>query len=34
MHYSTHGHTAAEVLMGRANAESQFMGMTTFEGKK
>ena len=34
MHYAAHGHTAAEVLMERANAESPFMGMTTFEGKK
>ena len=33
MHYAAHGHTAAEVLMERANAESPFMGMTTFEGK-
>ncbi len=34
MHYAAHGHTAVEVLMERANAESKFMGMTTFEGKK
>jgi len=34
MHYAAHGHTAAEVLMLRANAESPFMGLTTFEGKK
>ncbi|MBW9154368.1 virulence RhuM family protein [Clostridium estertheticum] len=34
MHYAAHGHTAAEVLMERANAENPFMGMTTFEGKK
>ena len=34
MHYAAHGHTAAEVLMERANAESPFMGLTTFEGKK
>lgn len=34
MHYAANGHTAAEVLMERANAESPFMGMTTFEGKK
>ena len=33
MHYAAHGHTAAEVLMERANAESPFMGMTTFEGE-
>ena len=34
MHYAAHGHTEAEVLMERANAESPFMGLTTFEGKK
>lgn len=34
MHYAAYGHTAAEVLMERANAESPFMGMTTFQGKK
>lgn len=34
MHYASHGHTAAEVLMERANAENPFMGMTTFEGNK
>jgi len=34
MHYAAHGHTAAEILMLRANAENPFMGMTSFEGKK
>jgi hypothetical protein len=34
MHYAAHGHTAAEVLMLRANAESPFMGMTSFEGHR
>ena len=34
MHYAAHGHTAAEVLMLRASADSPFMGMTSFEGAK
>jgi hypothetical protein len=34
IHYAAHGHTAAEVIAGRANAELPFMGMTAFEGKK
>jgi len=34
MHYAAHGHTAAEVLMLRANAESPFMGLKHFEGGK
>lgn len=34
MHYAAHGHTAAEVLMLRANAASPFMGMTSFEGRR
>jgi len=34
MHYAAHGHTAAEIMYLRANAEDSFMGMTTFEGKK
>jgi len=34
MHYAAHGHTAAEIIMLRANAESPFMGMTSFDGTK
>jgi hypothetical protein len=30
MHYAAHGHTAAEIIARRANAELPFMGMTTF----
>jgi hypothetical protein len=33
MHFAAHGHTAAEIIMQRANAESPFMGMTSFNGK-
>lgn len=32
MHYSVHGHTAAEVIYERANAEKDFMGLTTWSG--
>lgn len=32
LHYATHGHTAAEVIFDRANAERPFMGMTSFKG--
>jgi len=32
MHYSVHGHTAAEVVYERANAEKDFMGLTTWSG--
>ena len=34
LHYAAHGHTAAEILMLRANADECFMGLTHFEGKK
>lgn len=34
IHYAAHGHTAAEVIMQRANAELPFMGLTTFEGEQ
>jgi hypothetical protein len=30
IHYAAHGHTAAEIVATRANAELPFMGMTTF----
>ncbi len=32
MHYSVHGHTAAELIYKRANAEKEHMGLTTWEG--
>lgn len=32
LHYAAHGHTAAEVIYERADAEKPFMGLTTFEG--
>lgn len=32
LHYATHGHTAAEVIFERADAELPFMGMTSFNG--
>ncbi len=32
LHYAAHGHTAAEVIYERANAEKPFMGLTTFPG--
>ena len=34
IHYAAHGHTAAEVIAGRANAELPFMGLTVFSGGK
>ncbi len=33
LHYADHGHTAAEVIYERANAEKPFMGLTTFKGE-
>ena len=32
MHYSVHGHTAAEIIYERADAEKDFMGLTTWSG--
>ena len=32
MHWATHGHTAAEIIVERANAKKDFMGLTTFDG--
>ena len=32
LHYAAHGHTAAEVIYERADAEKPFMGLTTFSG--
>lgn len=31
MHYAIHGHTAAELIIDRANAEKEHMGLTTWE---
>ena len=31
MHYATHGHTTAELIVERANAEKEHMGLTTWE---
>ena len=33
LHYAAHGHTAAEVIYKRADADQPFMGLTTFEGE-
>ena len=33
MHYSVHGHTAAEVIYNRADANKDFMGLTTWTGR-
>ena len=32
MHYSVHGHTAAEIIYERADAEKDFIGLTTWSG--
>ena len=32
LHYAAHGHTAAEVIYDRANAEAPFMGLKSFSG--
>ena len=32
MHYAVHGHTAAEVIFDRADAQKDFMGLTTWTG--
>ena len=32
LHYAAHGHTAAEVIFERADAEKPFMGLTAFSG--
>jgi hypothetical protein len=31
MHWAIHGHTAAELIVERANAEKDYMGLTTWE---
>ena len=33
LHYAAHGHTAAEVIYQRADAEKPFMGLTSFSGE-
>ena len=33
LHYAAHGHTAAEVIYDRADAEKPFMGLKTFAGE-
>ena len=30
MHYAVHGHTAAELIVNRADAEKEHMGLTTW----
>lgn len=32
MHYSVHGHTAAEIIYERADAQKDFMGLTSWAG--
>ena len=32
LHYAAHGHTAAEIVCERADADKEFMGMTSFKG--
>lgn len=34
IHYAVHGHTAAEVIFTRADAEKEFMGLMTFPGSR
>ena len=31
MHFAVHGHTAAELIMDRANSEKEYMGLTTWQ---
>ena len=33
LHYAAHGHTAAELIFERANAEQEFMGLRSFAGE-
>lgn len=32
MHWAVHGHTAAEIIVERADGNKDFMGLTTFSG--
>lgn len=34
LHWASHGHTAAEIIFQRANAQLPFMGLTAFKGIK
>ena len=34
VHYAVHSHTAAEIIYHRADAEKEFMGLTTFQGTR
>lgn len=34
IHYAVHGHTAAELIVERADAEKDFMGLLTFKGNQ
>lgn len=34
LHWAAHGHTAAEIIFQRANAQLPFMGLTAFKGEK
>ena len=34
LHYASHGHTAAEIIDQRANADLPFMGLTAFKGSR
>jgi hypothetical protein len=34
LHWAAHGHTAAEIVFQRANAQSPFMGLRAFKGSK
>lgn len=34
IHYAVHGRTAAEVIFERADADKEFMGLTTFPGER
>ena len=34
LHYASHGHTAAEIVSARANADLPFMGLTVFKGSR
>ena len=33
LHFAAHGHTAAEIIFKRADAEKPFMGLTSFSGE-
>jgi hypothetical protein len=34
LHWAAHGHTAAEIIFQRANAQLPFMGLTAFKGRR